>query len=273
MKFLRNKILLFIVFQIAVKSFFAQSENFIFEKEVKLKADFFKVDVLENIYSVKNNVLTKHIASKNYEQMLIYSDFSQGAMSFVDVSNPFEILVYFSDFHSILFLDNFLNSQTPLYGYSDFENIEIQNVCSSAEHLFWAYDPYCEVFLLFDKLLNITHQTQSLRTLSQQDLTPIFMCESKNKLYVNTQEGELLVFDSFGTLERTVLLNIENTFQVNEVLSFFSAKEKKMFFYDFKSFEINEIDLSWKKNIIDAHKVQKKLYIFTPEGIEIYTHK
>ncbi len=262
------RIVLFVVFQLFVFSLFAQESNWKLLHELKVTADFFEVDALGNVYTIKNNTLSKFIIEGNAYKRVNYDYNFYGNISSVDVTNPFQLLIYYSDFQTIVSLDKYLAEINKPISIHNFGNVEFELICNSSEGGFWAFEGFSQTLKYYDSFLHESKTSLDFRTLFDETLTPCFMRESNNRLYINTLEGVFFVFDVFANLEKTLSLNIENDFAVQENLVYYSDKKIKI--YDFKSLEISEIDLSWKKNILSAKIEQKKLYIFTPECISIF---
>jgi len=266
------KLFLFIYFiYFAYLPLFSQESEWKMQNDLKIDADFIEIDAWGSIYAVKNNILSKFSPENSTYKRTYYSNNSYGNISSLDVSNPFNLLVYYSDFQVIVNLDTHLSEISKPIQAVDLEDIEVELICKSAEGGFWIFDRFTQSIKHFDAYLNSNKSSLDFRTLFDENCTPNFMREWNNKLYVNTLEGSFLIFDTFGNLEKTLSLSIEKEFCVKQNLCYYADKKLKI--YDFKSLEISEIDLSWKKNILSAKIEQKKLYIFTPEGVSIFEQK
>lgn len=97
--------------------------------KMPLKADrFIGLDTYGSMYSVSSNALLK----TNEEQQFNYADFTLGSITEVDIVNPLRILVYYSDFNIVVFLDNTLNeieriNFNEVEGYLNIETVRVAN--------------------------------------------------------------------------------------------------------------------------------------------------
>jgi hypothetical protein len=73
---------------------------------VKIEGDaFLGFDNQLNYYSIRNNILVKNSPSTTYQ----YNNLGLGKISRVDFQNPLQILIFYKNFNSVVFLDNQLN--------------------------------------------------------------------------------------------------------------------------------------------------------------------
>ncbi|MDA3780091.1 MAG: hypothetical protein PF487_07745, partial [Bacteroidales bacterium] len=75
--------------------------------KIEFSGDFFKIDNLNNIYLIDGADIDKQnfISGEKFH----YNNEFLGEVSFLDVSNPFRILVYYKDFNQFIILDNTLS--------------------------------------------------------------------------------------------------------------------------------------------------------------------
>src|SRR6186997_3025208 len=70
----------------------------------------FTVDNLDNIYILNSRNQIKKL-NANGDSIAVYNDIKKyGSATFIDVSNPLKILLYYKDFATVVFLDRFLNA-------------------------------------------------------------------------------------------------------------------------------------------------------------------
>lgn len=112
------RILLFIVF------FITGIKNENHDSEWTIKCDY-----LSNIY-VYNSLELKKYNSKG-DFMFRYSNTFMGDISVCDISDPFNVLVYFSDFKNILILDNNLNKKGEEINIEKYTDEEVDLICKS----------------------------------------------------------------------------------------------------------------------------------------------
>jgi len=253
----------------SIVSAFSQEANWQLKNEIQQSALFFNVDKLSNIYLLSEDILTQYSVSNTKYSQKTYKNQKYASIESIDVSNPFQILLFYKEYQIIIILDNNLSLVSEI-SIRDLGIEEAGIVCSAKEGGFWVFDEVNMNFHCFDFNLNKTKESLSIDLMFDDNYHPIFMLEKNNQLYVSTSEKEILIFDPFANFNKLIPLSIDKTFLVEETINYFDKQKNKIFFYNPISFETKEIDLSWKKNIVDAQLVQKKLYIFTPKGISVF---
>ena len=119
---------------IVVLSVMAVAQNFApWSKAVDASA--VEVDRLGNIYLVKNNVVAKYDADMNF--LCAYDNYPAGSMSSLDVSNPFKVIVFYSEFNKLIYLDSKLAELLSPLMLDDAGLYNIKVVCSSVFGGFW----------------------------------------------------------------------------------------------------------------------------------------
>lgn len=95
---------MFLFWVLVTVSSFSQE---LLKKEV---SNFVGVDVFENFYYLKNNTLYKSSLENNYQNL------NYGKPDVIDISNPMQVLVFYQNFNTVVFLDNQLNyiSEVPV---------------------------------------------------------------------------------------------------------------------------------------------------------------
>ncbi|WP_010133934.1 hypothetical protein [Ochrovirga pacifica] len=95
---------MFLFWVLVTVSSFSQE---LLKKEV---SNFVGVDVFENFYYLKNNTLYKSSLENNYQNL------NYGKPDVIDISNPMQVLVFYQNFNTVVFLDNHLNyiSEVPV---------------------------------------------------------------------------------------------------------------------------------------------------------------
>ena len=98
-------------------------------------ADALEIDRLGNIYLVKGNVVAKYDAEMNF--LCAYDNYPAGSMSSLDVFNPFKVIVFYSEFNKLMYLDSkFAELRSPIM-LDDAELYNTKVVCSSSFGGFW----------------------------------------------------------------------------------------------------------------------------------------
>ena len=74
----------------------------------------FAVDNMDNIYLVQSGNQIKKTNPKG-DSIAVYNDVKRyGRIAFIDATNPLKLLVYYTDFSTIVVLDRFLNKRNTI---------------------------------------------------------------------------------------------------------------------------------------------------------------
>jgi len=163
------------------------------------------IDKLGNIYLVdsKNKI---HKYNSTFELLFSNSYNTLGRISHIDVSNPQKIIVYFSDFQNLLFLDNTL-SEISILNLEPLGYWNIQAVAPSVDNLVWIYDPVNFRLVKIDESGNVLLNSNELYSggIAGNDIPKITARDDRIYLYT---ESQFMVFNIFGELIKTV--DLEN---------------------------------------------------------------
>ena len=144
-------------------------------------------DILENTFKVENNVLIKE---ENNNKVYQYQNNQFGEISSVDVSNPFQILVFFKIFNQCVVLDEKLSPISTIK-FKHF-NIYASVICSSSNNGIWIYDDIVRRLIYFDKETNEI----TFHKYFQINDQALFIFEQDNYIFLGTS-ANLFVFNRF----------------------------------------------------------------------------
>ena len=177
-----------------------------------IKCPQIKVDNIGNIYAINKDVITKYFTN---QQIKTFSIKTYGTLTNIDVSNALRILLYFNDFQKILFLDSQLSQNGDVIELSQLGYEQTLLVCSSFNNGFWIYHQANNELIRFNQSLEISIKTGNLKRILSQDIRPNFMLEHNGKLYLNSPNIGILVFDIYGSYLKTIPLKNLNSFQIH----------------------------------------------------------
>jgi len=182
------------IFVIQLSAVFAQSVG-----EYTVNADMLDVDRLGNIYLVKDNVVSKYDSDMNF--ICSYDNYPAGSMSSLDVSNPFKIIVFYSEFNKLIYLDSKLAELLSPLMLDDAGLYNIKVVCSSSFGGFWVFDEQNSCVRRVTANLEVSQQgTNIYDKIGDADI--VAMRESINYLFLLTNDGKVLILDKFGNFYR-----------------------------------------------------------------------
>ena len=199
-------VLLFFVFAF-------KSDNFIIERRVYAKGNFFTADNLGNFYLVGKDEISKYDANGNVFNKFSIKAF--GNIESIDVSNPMKILVFYKDFSKIVFLDNTLSLNGSMIDLEENMLNQSRLACYSYNDGIWVYDQQKFELLRLDKNLSVSNNTGNLNQLLGIDIVPDFLTEYNNCIYLNNPSTGILVFDVYGTYLKTIPLLHLRKFQIS----------------------------------------------------------
>lgn len=257
------KILFFFLFILLPPDF----NEFELLHSISITANSFKVDHLGNIYTLNNDVLVKY--DSDGKLFKTYSNKMLGNITFIDVSNPLKLILFYRNFSQIVFLDNML---TPKENPIVMEEIGFQQaslVCSSYNNGLWIYNLQNSELIRLDQNLKPVLKTGNVAQLLHREITPNFLIEHNNFLYLNDANIGVLIFDIYGTYYKTIPISGLNEFQIKDDNIFYYLN-KKMKTFNMKSFEVRKLDLPDSSSV--TAKIEKdKLFLLRPNKLDIYS--
>lgn len=229
-------------------------------------SDNFYTDQLDNIYFIGNHNLTR--INTNSGEVLEYGSLPYGTITSADVSNPFQILIFYQNFNRIAFLNNKLGTlQSPL----NLSSLGIEQaglVCSSGKGGIWVFNERDNRLVYFDQQFQSSNRS---RILAKPDsgLSPVYMIEEQNNLYVHVPDSGILVFDRFASHIATIPYSGPERFQVigSKIIYFYN---KELFAIDTITSEITTLDLPSDITIDDAQVQPGRMYILSGDKIYLF---
>ena len=192
----------------------AQEVSLHWEKSLNITpSQDFGVDRFGNVYLLQGEEIVRIDAGSGV--LYRFSDPSFDSISYVDPFLSMDLLLYYRDFFTVQMLDNRLNPiinpiRLDEYGYYD-----VQWVKTTDQRSIWFYDQST------DKLIkwNVADQQPALESLNlsqtvKREVTPTYLLQTINNVYLNNQGRELLQFDLFGNFVRSLPIQTPDEFQV-----------------------------------------------------------
>lgn len=258
-------------FFVAILSFYnaaAQGYNFKPLPAIEQSARWMEVDKMKNLYLVLNDhTLLKY--SPTGELLYRFNENTLGEITYVDISNPFRILVYYKDYTTIVFLDRTL-SETRRHDLSTFDIPQVQALGTASDNNIWLFDNNTFTLKKISTQNQVIAESTDLNLLLSDDINPNRVIEFDSKVYMNAPNIGILVFDIFGTYIKTITLPDLDYFQLYEGQIFYV--ENKIFkVYNLFSFQTEEINLPvLEDNLQQVCIAQEHLYIKYADRINIF---
>lgn len=177
----------------------AQHPDTIFFEE---KVTYLNFDNQLNYYVITNrNELKKYDAKGKF--ITNFRAQTLGKIGFVDVTNPLSLVVFYPNLGRLLLLDNMLYQKAEINLES--LNLSEQNiVCRSFDNNFWVYDDRNFRLKKLAKDFNTVVEGEWLINKFEQDINPVWLQESGDKVYMRDQSLGIIVFDLYGKYQKTI---------------------------------------------------------------------
>ena len=200
-----------------------------------------------------------------------YSDNNLGRISLFDATNPLKLLVFYEPFQQMSILDNMLAPSADPIQFQSLGYNQVSLICSSHNNGTWIYDKQNSELIRFDQGFLKTSQTGNISQQLLAEINPDFLLEQNNKVFLNDSTKGILVFDIYGTYNKTIPLKGLHHFQIdNDLIIFF--KDGNLNSYNMKTLEEGKISFP-ESQILDARTEKEKLYLLKQKSLDIYNVK
>lgn len=236
--------------------------------DLKVKNKAIAIDDLGFLYLVtEQNELVRY--DDNVRQEFAYSNERLGAISSVDVNNPFKLLCFYENYQTIIVLDNLLGevSRYPLFdlGYSNVEAIGISN-----DNNLWLYDPIAYKLKKIDNVGNLLVESITMYNEGLEYIKPNFLKEKENKVFLYDENHGFFVFDNLGQYIEKILLKDLDSFQILGENKIVYQLDDQLHIYDlvYKSSELINPISEYTKTKVDQLLISKnKIYLRNNNGV------
>ncbi len=218
-----------------------QAQGWTVSKTISDDFTQFTADNLENVYTLRKHELKKFRPDGTL--WLRFSNISLGDISFVDVTNPLKILVFYKDFSRIQFLDNMLAERSAVIQLQQLGFDQAVAVCTSFDNGFWLFDQLNFELVRFNQDFVQTQDIKNLNQILGYEFIPNFITEHNNWVYMNVPEKGILVFDIYGTYFKTIPITGLPDFQVDGDLVYYLQAGKSMA-YNMKTLQTSTLELA-----------------------------
>jgi hypothetical protein len=246
----------FYAIPIFILFFFLSSTN------IPQSSKYVTTDKLNQIYLVTpNDELIKYSAEG--KELFHFHDRTLGEITYIDANNPFQIVVFFKDFQTVIWLDRTLNPISKI-NLSNFDFFQINTLAVSSDNNLWIYDNTNFRLKKVNNQGQILLETNELNALVSS-LNPNFLIEKNNRIYLNNPETGILVFDSFGQFLQTIPLTSLTNFQIiNDEL--FYQKENKYYRFHFQTLDKQVVELPFEIEKNEMVFTQKNYWFLVKEN-------
>ncbi len=233
------------------------------------KAKSFTTDQLGQCYLIStNNEVIKYDA--NGKELFRFNNNTLGHLVHIDATDPFNILLYYPDYLTIILLDRTL-TQTGEYSLYDFDIIEAYSVGISNDNNLWIYDDREFKIKKINREGEVLAKSDDLSMILEIGLQPNFILERHNSIYVNDPDIGILQFDVFGTYVKTIPLKGLSGFQILNKQLVYQSEDEILAFH-LQSLATQKIPLPQTISAKDKIRLQKdRLYILQNDQLVLYS--
>lgn len=236
--------------------------------KIDLRATALATDMLGNAYIVNQMGVERYDTLGNLTGR--FGENRYGRLHSVDPTSPFNLLLFYKDFATVLTLDGRMNVR-DYYKLSTLGIDSPTAVCLSEDNYIWLFDADDSKLKKVSNKYEVVLESVNLEELLGSPISPTFMIEREGILYVNDPDLGVLLFDRFGTYYNSVLSLGLNEFQlVNGRLAF--VRDGQLNVYDMKlgADGLRQAPLPIDGRIIDAELRGKRLYVLSKESLFFY---
>lgn len=233
-----------------------------------ISSPVFTTDQLRNVYTVtKTNEVIKY--SPKGQIQFRYNNNTQGSLAFIDATDPFNLLLFYPDFRRVILLDRTL-SETGAFDLFNLDVIDVPAVGISSDNNLWIYDDIKFILKKLDRSGNVVQESNNLSLVLGKTLSPNFILERNNGLYLNDPESGILVFDLFGNFTKTIEIKGLSQFQIIDQQLVYWQNEK-LHVFNLKSLQTRSLDLQLPQDAEQLVRIEKdRLYVRTGPCLKIY---
>ncbi|MBS1495337.1 MAG: hypothetical protein JSU03_03655 [Bacteroidetes bacterium] len=235
---------------------------------VKGKYSFMDVDVLDNLYVITDaNQLIK--INANGDSVASFNDVKKyGNPSFIDVSNPLKILVYYQGFSTVVILDRLLTLRTSI-NLRKMGLFSVKALATSYDNNIWIFDEQDMKLKKIDNDGNTLMETTDWRQLFDPVPSPSQIIDADNFVYLYDENKGFAIFDYYGSLKSSLpFLHWKNIAISRNVI--YGFDNNVLYSYQLNTLTLKQYKLpDYFNNYSIIKATNGKVYLLKSDGIEI----
>jgi len=247
------------------------STSFRLVKTFRVEASDFNVDNLGNVYLLLINGQLKKV-SANGDSLAVFNEVRRyGKVRYMDVSNPLKVLLYYSDYGTIVILDRFLNIRTTI----DLRRLglfQVKIIAQSYDNNIWIYDELESRVKRIGDDGKLIDQFNDFRMLFDSVPSPQYIVDQNKFLYLYDPVKGIYIFDYYGTFKSRIPLTQWTDFTViNTVI--YGRDSFNLYSYEPGSLHLERFVLP--KNMSGALRISimpNNIYVLHQNGLKVYAY-
>jgi len=238
-------------------------------KKITGNISAFSVDNLDNIYILNSSNQLKKINAHG-DSVAVFNDIKKfGRATLVDVSNPLKILLYYSDFTTIVVLDRLLNLRNSI-DLRKYNILQVKAIGQSYDNNTWLYDELDNKLKKLDEEGKVLLETPDFRLLLGHAISPVKIFDENKLVYLYDTTYGVYVFDYYGALKNNIMIQKWQNLKVIGPY-IYGSRSDTIFRYEIKTFLLDE----WKMpaallNCRSFSFTSTHLYALKEDALEIY---
>jgi hypothetical protein len=182
-------------------------------KKIEIAARFVEVDRMQQIYALTDaHTIRKYSADGEF--LKTFNENNLGEVSSLDVTNPFQIMVFYGEYQTVIVLDRSL-SEIYRFRLSDMNFVQLEAVALSTDNRLWVYDPNSFKLYKIENSAKITIESPDLTAILDESFFPKSLREAEFQIFANDPEKGLIIFDNFGNFIQKLAIPGIEYFQVS----------------------------------------------------------
>jgi hypothetical protein len=177
-------------------------------------------------------------------------------------------LVFFRNYGFILFLDNYLSENGAPLDLQELGFDQVTQACLSRENGLWVFDQIRQRVYHLNNNFKITHESVNFMQWFGKRMSPTFMIENNNQLFVNIPEEGIFVFDHYGTYLKTIpLKNLNDPQVIDGNINFVENNQ----FCQYQRQKMEKVCSTFDLDTLTQARIEKgRLYTFDGKKCKIY---
>lgn len=161
----------------------------------------FEVDNLGNMYVLSNDSRLKKINDAG-DSLAVFNDVRRyGKISYIDVTNPLKILLYFQEYGTIVMLDRFLNNINSI-DLRKFNLFQVKSIGLAYDNNVWIYDELEGKLKKIADDGSLISETTDIRQLTDSVPDPDLLMDQGGLVYLYDSLQGVFIFDHYGGFQK-----------------------------------------------------------------------
>lgn len=264
-----NRFIIFLMVIHALRLSAQEQEAFTYIKTIRENVASFAVDNLDNLYLLSTGNQLKKLNAAG-DSVGVFNDIRKyGKLTYMDVSNPLRVLLYYKDFSTVVVLDRFLNIRSTI-DLRKQDIFQVQAIGLSYDNKIWLYDEFENKLKKIDEDGKLLFETADFRQLFNEQFTPAVIFDENRQIYLYDPKKGMMAFDYYGALKNKIALLNWSNFRVTGSYLFGTRNDSLIRYHPAT---LTQKEWLLPANLKTAQKLSftnTHLFALKKEGLEIY---